>query len=53
MTLSNGAMRIQVYANSHSAVTATCSKRARTAIIPFVVQNTAPQVSFMKDLAAF
>ena len=30
--LSNGAMRIQVYPTPHSAVTATCSKRARTAI---------------------
>ncbi|MGI6020842.1 MAG: TRAP transporter substrate-binding protein [Lachnospiraceae bacterium] len=51
--LSDGRMKIQVYPNSvlggDSALLETCADGD----IPFVVQNTAPQVPFMKDLAVF
>ena len=51
--LSNGAMRIQVYANSTLGGDRDLLETCADGDIPFVVQNTAPQVSFMKDLAAF
>lgn len=49
--LSNGAMRIQVYANSTLGGDRDLLETCADGDIPFVVQNTAPQVSFMKDLA--
>ena len=51
--LSNGAMRIQVYANSTLGGDRDLLETCADGDIPFVVQNTAPQVSFMKDLAVF
>lgn len=51
--LSDGAMRIQVYANSTLGGDRDLLETCADGDIPFVVQNTAPQVSFMKDLAVF
>ncbi len=51
--LSNGSMRIQVYANSTLGGDRDLLETCADGDIPFVVQNTAPQVSFMKDLAVF
>lgn len=51
--LSDGSMRIQVYANSTLGGDRDLLETCADGDIPFVVQNTAPQVSFMKDLAVF
>ena len=51
--LSNGKMKIQVYANSTLGGDRDLLETCADGDIPFVVQNTAPQVSFMSDLAVF
>ena len=44
---SDGSMKITVYPNS------VLLESCKDGDIPFVVQNTAPQVSFLKDTAVF
>lgn len=51
--LSNGAMKIDVYPNSTLGGDRDLLESCADGDIPFVVQNTAPQVSFMSDLAVF
>lgn len=51
--LSNGSMQIQVYANSTLGGDRDLLETCADGDIPFVVQNTAPQVPFMQDLAVF
>ena len=51
--LSDGRMKIQVYANSVLGGDRELLESCNDGDIPFVVQNTAPQVSFMPDLAVF
>ena len=51
--LSDGKMLIQVYANSTLGGDRDLLETCADGDIPFVVQNTAPQVSFMPDLAVF
>ena len=51
--LSDGKMKIQVYANSTLGGDRDLLETCADGDIPFVVQNTAPQVSFMNDLAVF
>ena len=51
--LSDGRMKIQVYANSTPGGDRDLLETCADGDIPFVVQNTAPQVSFMGDLAVF
>ncbi len=51
--LSDGKMKIQVYPNSTLGGDRDLLESCADGDIPFVVQNTAPQVSFMKDLAVF
>ncbi len=51
--LSNGRMKIQVYPNSVLGGDRELLESCADGDIPFVVQNTAPQVSFMKDIAVF
>lgn len=51
--LSDGSMRIQVYANSTLGGDRELLETCADGDIPFVVQNTAPQVTFMSDLAVF
>ena len=51
--LSNGKMAIQVYANSTLGGDRDLLETCADGDIPFVVQNTAPQVTFMPDLAVF
>ena len=51
--LSNGKMQIQVYANSTLGGDRDLLETCADGDIPFVVQNTAPQVAFMQDLAVF
>lgn len=51
--LSNGKMKIQVYANSTLGGDRDLLETCADGDIPFVVQNTAPQVTFMPDLAVF
>ena len=51
--LSDGKMQIQVYANSTLGGDRDLLETCADGDIPFVVQNTAPQVSFMQDLAVF
>ncbi len=51
--LSDGRMKIQVYANSTLGGDRDLLETCYDGDIPFVVQNTAPQVSFMGDLAVF
>lgn len=51
--LSDGRMKIQVYANSTLGGDRDLLETCSDGDIPFVVQNTAPQVSFMSDLAVF
>ena len=46
-------MKIQVYANSTLGGDRDLLETCADGDIPFVVQNTAPQVSFMGDLAVF
>lgn len=51
--LSAGRMKIEVYPNSTLGGDRDLLESCADGDIPFVVQNTAPQVSFMKDLAVF
>lgn len=51
--LSDGEMRIEVFANSTLGGDRDLLESCADGDIPFVVQNTAPQVPFMKDLAVF
>lgn len=51
--LSEGKMKIQVYANSTLGGDRDLLETCADGDIPFVVQNTAPQVTFMPDLAVF
>lgn len=51
--LSDGRMRIEVFPNSTLGGDRDLLESCVDGDIPFVVQNTAPQVTFMKDLAVF
>lgn len=51
--LSGGKMKIQVYPNSTLGGDRELLETCRDGDIPFVIQNTAPQVAFMEDLAVF
>ena len=53
LTLSDGRIKIQVYANSTLGGDRELLESCKDGDIPFVVQNTAPQVTFMPDLAIF
>ena len=49
--LSGGSMKISVYPNSVLGGDRELLESCKDGDIPFVVQNTAPQVTFMKDTA--
>lgn len=51
--LSDGTMKIQVYPNSTLGGDRELLESCQDGDIPFVVQNTAPQVSFMPETAVF
>lgn len=51
--LSEGRMKIEVYPNSTLGGDRDLLESCADGDIPFIVQNTAPQVTFMKDLAVF
>ena len=51
--LSGGSIKIQVYANSTLGGDRELLESCKDGDIPSVVQNTAPQVTFMPDLAIF
>ena len=51
--LSDGKMRIQVYPNSIVGGDRELLESCKDGDIPFVVQNTAPQVTFLPDIAVF
>ncbi len=51
--ISNGEMEIQVYHNSLLGGDTEILESCQTGDIPFVVQNTAPQVSYMPALSLF
>lgn len=51
--LSSGNMKIQVYPNSTLGGDRDLLETCSDGDIPFIVQNTAPQVAFMPDLAVF
>ena len=51
--LSDGEMKIQVYPNSTLGGDRDLLESCSDGDIPFIVQNTAPEVSFMSDLAVF
>ena len=51
--LSDGRMKITVYPNSVLGGDRELLESCKDGDIPFVVQNTAPQVTFMKDTAVF
>ncbi|MGN0292450.1 MAG: TRAP transporter substrate-binding protein [Lachnospiraceae bacterium] len=51
--LSGGKMKIQVYPNSTLGGDRDLLETCADGDIPFIVQNTAPQVTFMSDLAVF
>lgn len=51
--LSGGKMKIQVYPNSVLGGDRELLESCKDGDIPFVVQNTAPQVTFMSDIAVF
>lgn len=51
--LSDGKMKIQVYPNSVLGGDRELLESCSDGDIPFVVQNTAPQVTFMPDIAVF
>ena len=51
--LSEGTMKIQVYPNSVVGGDRELLESCKDGDIPFVVQNTAPQVPFMQDIAVF
>lgn len=52
-SLSGGKMKIQVYPNSTLGGDRDLLETCADGDIPFIVQNTAPQVTFMNDLAVF
>ena len=51
--LSNGEMRIQIYASSSLGGDTELLESVMCGDIPFVVQNTAPQVSYLPQLCLF
>ncbi len=51
--LSGGTMKVQVYANSSLGGDTELLESCMTGDIPFVVQNTAPQVSYLPRLCLF
>ena len=51
--LSDGTMLISVYPNSVLGGDRELLESCKEGDIPFVVQNTAPQVTFMPDVAVF
>lgn len=51
--ISEGKMKIQVYPNSVLGGDRELLESCKDGDIPFVVQNTAPQVAFMKEAAVF
>lgn len=51
--LSKGRMKIQVYPNSTLGGDRELLESCRSGDIPFVIQNTAPQVSFMPEISIF
>lgn len=51
--LSGGSIKISVYPNSVLGGDRELLESCKDGDIPFVVQNTAPQVTFMKDTAVF
>ena len=51
--LSDGQMKIQVYPNSTLGGDRDLLETCADGDIPFIIQNTAPQVTFMPDLAVF
>lgn len=51
--LSNGEIQMEVYDNGTLGGDRELLESCKTGDIPFVVQNTAPQVSFMEELAIF
>lgn len=51
--LSGGTLKIQVYPNSTLGGDRELLESCKDGDIPFVIQNTAPQVTFMPDLAVF
>lgn len=53
LRISDGSMRIQVYPNSVIGGDRELLESCKDGDIPFVVQNTAPQVTFMSDIAVF
>lgn len=53
LRLSNGRMKIQVYPNSVLGGDRELLESCYDGDIPFVVQNTAPQVNFIPDTAVF
>ena len=52
-SLSNGTMQIHIYPNSTIGNDRELLESCKEGDIPFVVQNTAPQVSFMPEMAVF
>ncbi len=51
--LSDGTMKIQVYPNSTLGGDRELLESCKSGDIPFIAQNTAPQVTFMPELAVF
>ena len=51
--LSHGKMKIEVYPNSTLGGDRELLESCKDGDIPFVVQNTAPQVTFLPDTAVF
>ena len=51
--LSEGKVKIQVYPNSTLGGDRELLESCKDGDIPFIIQNTAPQVTFMEDLAVF
>ena len=53
LKLSHGKMKIEVYPNSTLGGDRELLESCKDGDIPFVVQNTAPQVTFLPDTAVF
>lgn len=51
--LSDGKVKIEIYPNSTLGGDRELLESCKDGDIPFIIQNTAPQVSFMPDLAVF
>lgn len=51
--LSNGHMKISIYSNSVIGSDRELLESCKDGDIPFVIQNTAPQVSFMPEISVF